>query len=258
LPLGFSTFHSLQITVNRQFARGLTVYGNYVWSKTLANVSSSEPASNSGPLDYYNLQLEKAVTSADRPNQIKAYLDYELPVGAGKTLLPGAGKVANAILGGWSVSGIVQYNSGAPIGVGGSSALSGAWNGSRNRANIAAGQMVVSNFDKSAFNLGLATDPHNTYLNKSLFSDPVPLTLGTSANRYTQARGFWGRNENLSLRKIFTVREKYRAQFRIDAFNAMNRSTLGGPSTSITSANFGQITSISGNRTVQVGLRLDY
>ena len=118
--------------------------------------------------------------------------------------------------------------------------------------------MVVSNFDKSKFNLGLATDPANTYLNKSLFSDPAPLTLGTSANRYTQARGFWGRNENLSLGKRFTIREKYRTQFRIDAFNGLNRSTLGGPNTTITSANFGQITGISGNRTVQVGLRLDY
>lgn len=257
-PLGFSTFHSLQITVNRQFAKGLSVYGNYVWSKALANVSSSEPSSNTGPLDYYNLKLEKAVTSADRPNQIKAYLNYEFPIGTGKTLLGGIGKVGNAILGGWSVSGIMQYNSGAPIGVGGSSALSGAWNGSRNRANIAVGQMVVSNFDKSAFNLGLATDPHNTYLNKSLFTDAAPLTLGTSANRYTQARGFWGRNENLSLRKSFTMRDKYRAHLRIDAFNALNRSTLGGPTTTITSVNFGQITSISGNRTVQAELRLDF
>jgi hypothetical protein len=257
-PLGFSTYHSLQVTVNRQFTKGLTVYGNYVWSKALANVASSEPSSNAGPLDYYNLKLEKAVTAADRPNQIKAYLDYELPVGSGKTILGGAGKIGNAILGGWSVSGIVQYSSGTPLGVGGTSPLSGSWNGVRNRANIAAGPMVVSNFDKSAFNLGLATDPHNTYLNKAVFSDPAPLTLGTSANRYTQARRFWDRNENLSLRKIFAVREKYRAQLRIDAFNALNRSTLGAPNTSITSANFGQITSISGNRTVQIGLRLDY
>jgi hypothetical protein len=257
-PLGFTTFHSLQITVNREFSKGLSLYGNYVWSKSLANVASSEPTSNTGPLDYYNLQLEKAVTGADRPHQIKAYGDYELPFGSGKTWGNRIGKVGNAIIGGWSVSGIVQYNSGTPIGVGGTAALSGAWNGSRNRANIAPGPMVVSNFDKSAFNLGLATDPHNTYLNKSVYSDAAPLTLGTSANRYTQARGFWGRNENISLRKVFSIHEKYRAQFRIDAFNAFNRSTLGGPNTTITSANFGQITSISGNRTVQAGLRLDF
>jgi hypothetical protein len=60
------------------------------------------------------------------------------------------------------------------------------------------------------------------------------------------------------LRKTFTIREKYRAQFRIDAFNALNRSTLGGPNTTITSANFGQITGISGNRTIQADLRLDF
>src|SRR5204862_6672642 len=32
-PLGFSTYHALQVTLNRQFAKGLTIYANYVWSK---------------------------------------------------------------------------------------------------------------------------------------------------------------------------------------------------------------------------------
>ena len=111
-PLGFSTYHGLQITVNRQFSRGLSVYGNYVWSKSLSNVSSSEPRSNTGPLDYYNLALEKAVSGSDRAHQIKSYLDYELPFGSGKTFLGGIGKVGNAIIGGWSISGIMQYTSG--------------------------------------------------------------------------------------------------------------------------------------------------
>jgi hypothetical protein len=257
-PLGFSTYHSLQITVNRQYSRGLSVYGNYVWSKNISNARSSEPLSNGGrPVDYYNLANEKAISLYDRPHAFKAYVDYELPLGAGKAFLSNAGKVGNAIFGGWSVSAIMNYISGTPLNFGGSSPLSGAWNGVTNRANIAAGDMKVD-FDKGAFDFANPRSASNTYLNKSLFSDPPPLTLGTAAYAYTQARGFGSINEDFSLRKTGTFGEKYRAQFRVDLFNGFNRSRLGGPNTSVTNANFGQITSISGNRTLQVGLRLDF
>lgn len=60
-PLGFGTYHSLQVTVNRQFAKGLSTYANYVWSKTLNNMSSSQIGGNAGPMDYYNLSLEKSL-----------------------------------------------------------------------------------------------------------------------------------------------------------------------------------------------------
>ena len=60
-PSGFSTYHSLQITLNREFTKGLTLYTNYVFSKTLANVDSSLIDDNDASLDYYNLKLEKSI-----------------------------------------------------------------------------------------------------------------------------------------------------------------------------------------------------
>ena len=39
-PLGFSTYHSMQATVNRQYASGISVYASYVWSKALSNMAS--------------------------------------------------------------------------------------------------------------------------------------------------------------------------------------------------------------------------
>ncbi len=258
-PLGFSTHHSLQVTVNRQFSRGLTVYANYVWSKTLANMQSSEPTYNtSRPLNYYNLKLEKALSVNDLPHMFKAYLDYELPIGRGKALWGGAGSVASAIFGGWSVSWIGNYFSGTPLGFPGSSPLVGGWNGVTNRANIAAGEMKKSGFNKSVFELSTLTSPNNTYLNKSLFSDAAPLTLGTAAFRYGQARNFGTINEDLGLQKNQRIREKYRLQIRAEFLNAFNRHQLSGINTSVTSPQFGQVTNVSGNRTVQVGVRFDF
>ena len=201
-PLGFSTHHSLQITANRQFSQGLTAFVNYVWSKTLTNVRSLLANSNPNrPLDYYNLTLEKAVAEYDVPHFFKVFADYELPIGRGKKIWGNANRVANAILGGWAVSGILNYGSGRPLRFPGSFPLAGGWNGATNRANINAGDLKVNNFDKNAFSFRNQNAPGNTYLVKSQFSDPAPLTLGSSAPFYAQARDFGVINEDIALQK---------------------------------------------------------
>jgi hypothetical protein len=49
-----------------------------------------------------------------------------------------------------------------------------------------------------------------------------------------------------------------RLQFRAEFYNIFNHPNLGAPSTSITSSTYGQITSKSGNRTMQMALRLEF
>ena len=189
--LGFSTHHSLQVTVNRQFSGGLGLYANYVWAKTLSNVNSSAHNDNPNvPLDYYNLRLEKAYSDFDVPHALKAYFTYELPLGRGKRLWGNAGKLANFLVNGWSVSGILNYLSGMPLEFLGSSPLPGGWNGAVNRANVAAGRLRNPQYKKKHFDFATLASPANTYLDKSKFSDPMPLTLGTAAPNYGSARGF--------------------------------------------------------------------
>ena len=253
-PLGFSTYHALQVAVNRQLDRGLSVYANYVWSKNMANVqSSAQGGDNPGqPLDYYNLKLEKAVSAYDISHAMKAYLNYKLPSGRGSRGLN------HALLGGWSVSCILNYFSGIPLGFGGSMPYSGGWNGAVNRANIAAGEMVAPGFDRSRFELSSLASASNTYLKKALFSDPAPLTLGGSAVRYAQARSFGTVNEDLGLLKRHQIGERYRFQIRAELLNVFNRHQFSGINTSVTSPLFGQVTGADGNRIVQVGARLEF
>jgi hypothetical protein len=257
-PLGFSNHHSLQVAVNRQFTEGLTVYANYTYARTMSNTNSNLVGDNSGALDYYNLKNEKAVSSLDVPHAFKVYYSYELPFGRGKGLFSSAPRAVKALVSGWSTSGILNYFSGQPLGFSATTPLSGGWNGGSNRANIAAGSMKNPDFDKSKFNYANTASSTNTYLNKSLFSDAPSLTLGSSAPRYSQIRKFGTINEDLVLAKNMRIKERVRWQLRAEALNAFNRSTLGSPNTSITNSLFGQITSISGNRTVQLVTRFDF
>jgi hypothetical protein len=116
----------------------------------------------------------------------------------------------------------------------------------------------VNNFDSSAFQLLSPASASNTYLDKNKFSDPLPLTLGTGAVRYTQLRGFGTKNEDISLQKNQRIGEKYRVQLRVDLVDAFNRHQLGGIVTAITNPQFGQVTSAGGFRNLQLGMRLDF
>ena len=172
-PLAFSTYHALQVTVNRQYGKGLTIYANYSWSKTLTNLEASDPLVNNGrPIDYYNLKLEKGVAEYDIPHMLKGTVAYQLPFGRGRRLWSGAPRAVNAIVGGWSVSAVTNYFSGTPLGFAGSMPLANGWNGAVNRANLAPGELLASNFDKANFSLSNTSSASNTYLNKSKFSDP--------------------------------------------------------------------------------------
>ena len=206
-PLGFSHYHSLQATLDKRFSKGLSVYLNYVWSRVMSNTESSFLGDNGGPLDYYNLALEKAPAPFDQPHAFKAFAQYELPFGRGRAFGAGLPKVVDAVLGGWSLSAIVNYAAGAPLEFSGaSSPMPNGWNGGQ-RINAAAGDMKAAGFDKSNFSLANTSSPSNTYLNKSLFSDPDPLTLGNAANRYSQMRGFGTINEDFGLLKNFRPAE---------------------------------------------------
>jgi hypothetical protein len=250
-PIGFSNYHSMQVVVNKQFTQGLTLYANYVWSRVMTDGDSSL-------LDVYNRSLEKAAASWDIPHMVKAYVDYQLPFGRGQKLWTAAPRVVNALISGWNLSAIMNYESGSPLSFSGaSSPFPNGWNGGQ-RLNVAPGQIKVSGFDKSKFDFANINNPVNTYFNKALFTDPAPFTLGTGAVRYSEILGFGVINEDIGILKNNKIGEKYSFQLRAELLNAFNRHNLGGINTTWNNPNFGQVTSVSGNRTMQIGARLQF
>jgi hypothetical protein len=251
-PLGFSTYESLEILLNRQFGKRLTVFSNFVFSKNLTNMDYS-------PVDTYNLRNLKAPSTWNNPKVFKAYLEYQLPVGRGQSLFSTVPRAIDQIIGGWSISAILNYNDGAPLSFSGaSSPFPTGWNGGTNMVNIAPGNMFNPSFSKSNFNYANTSSPQDTYLNKALFSNPAAFTIGNAAPSYLQIQGFGQVNENMGLLKTFRVHEKYRFQMRIEALDVFNRHNLGGINTNITSPLFGQVTSVNGNRSCQAVLRFDF
>lgn len=116
--LGQSTYNAFQTKLERRFRNGLNLLASYTYSKTFTDADSSfstETGFNSnvfGAQNPYNLKGEKALSYQDVPHAfVMSYL-YELPAGPGKRFFNHG--VGSKVLGGWQISGIHRYQSGAP------------------------------------------------------------------------------------------------------------------------------------------------
>jgi hypothetical protein len=171
-----------------------------------------------------------------------------MPFGKGKHWLAKGGLVSN-VVGGWRLSAIQAYNSGVPIGVTSNGTLP-IFNGTN--------RPMVTTYDWRAPISGSSFDPNkDKYLDPTVFpAQPVGI-LGNAPRKNSQVRVFPTLNENLSLAKTFAVTERFRIDFRAEAFNVFNRVVFGGPQTSLNSTTFGVITSQANSaRQMQGGLKL--
>ena len=76
---------------------------------------------------------------------------------------------------------------------------------------------------------------------------------------YNTARGLSAFSWDASLHKVFNVNEQHRITFRFEAFNWLNHTLLGNPTTNLAAANFGFITTLAGDsRNIQFGLKYNF
>ena len=123
------------------------------------------------------------------------------------------------MVGGWRLSAIQAYNTGFPIGVTANGTLP-IFNGTN--------RPLVTTYNWRAPISGSSFDPSkDKYLDASVFPvQPVGI-LGNAPRKNSQVRVFPTLNENVSLAKTFSVTERFRVDFRAEAFNVFNRVVFG-------------------------------
>ena len=159
--------------------------------------------------------------------------------------------VVNGILGNWIVSGVQRYQSGTPLGIGCGQNLFGAGNA---RCSLVLGQPLLN----PGWN---PKDPASPYINKNAFFQPANMVYGNLSSTIAQLRQPMQLNEDLAIGKAFHIgSEKRTLEFRGSAFNLANRHLLGGLTTGLTSATFGQFSNPQTNqpRNIEFHLRFSY
>jgi hypothetical protein len=234
-----SHYNSLQAKLDKRFSGGFSMTTAYTFGKALAPVNEDAV---SGFQYYVNPQRNYARTSFDRTHTFVQSYIYELPFGKNKRWL-NSGPAAY-VLGGWQVNGILTLMSGAPI------------NFSSNVANNAPGNSQTPNQVKPFQVLGGVND--SPWFDTSSFVSPVANTFGNVGRNAASGPNFY--NLDASLFKIFQIAERYRLEFRAEAFSLPNSPSwqLNNPNTNVNDSNFGYIRGAGGSRTMQLGLKLQF
>ncbi|MFN7997586.1 MAG: TonB-dependent receptor [Bryobacteraceae bacterium] len=268
-PLGFSNYQALEIQVNKRLSHGLQFLSNYTFSKNLGNISSAFGdtwgMNYSRPMDYYNLSLDKSVLEFDHTHVVKIGASYDLPFGRHRALAGNMPRLADFLVGGWTLQYIGNYQSGEPIGFGATGTPNS--NFATNRPfinNPSGGSLVNPNFSESSFDMTDISTARSDkkYIVVGDIIDPVTINRyarGNAPRLLSQLRNFPTYNEDASLQKNFGIKEGVRIQFRAEFLNLFNRHQFTGFNTDPSSPLFGQISGVSDSpRKIQFGLRADF
>jgi hypothetical protein len=242
--VGNTSYHALQTKLEQRLSRGLSFLVSYTCSKLIDDASSvfdasivTGPVANFPVADSFNRALEKDVSTGDIPNVFVTSFTYELPFRF-------AG-VANKLLGGWSVTGLVLLQSGLPFPV-----------------------TQITNFNAFA---GFGTQRPNLLRNPTLpaderttgrwfdtaaFAVAPQFTLGTSSRNPVRGPGY--RTADIAFIKRTAFGETRNVEFRTEIFNLTNTPPLANPNGVVGNAAFGTITSAGDPRVIQFGFKLNF
>ncbi|HMF78704.1 MAG TPA: TonB-dependent receptor [Bryobacteraceae bacterium] len=217
-PLGSSWYQSLQAKVTKRYSHGLTLNAAFTWSKSLANPAG--PSNNGQVNNVFNRGVNKSVTSFDQPYIFNVGFTYEIPAYS-------RNRIARAITGGWSLGGLLQYASGIPIpSPVATTNMSSLVNQTTLMNRVPGVPLYLTNP-----NCG-CVDPNKQFAwNSAAWTNPAPGSWGMAAPYYSDFR--YGRrpSEQMSLGRLFRIREGMSLQIRAELFNLFNRTYLSNPST---------------------------
>jgi hypothetical protein len=223
---GFSSsFHSLQGRINRRFFKGFLMSNSFTWQKAMGY-----NADDGGPNDFYiNFARNYARESYDRTLNLVTSYSYQLPFGQGQQFL--SHNIAGTIFGGWQITGVMTARTGQPLNFTGNGSIINAPSNNETPNQMAPIQILHG------------INVNNQWFSTSSFAEPATNTWGTMGAFGSISGPGEFRLDASIFRNILFKEGKYRAQFRMEAFNVTNTPIFGNPTTSETSGNFGYITS---------------
>ena len=231
-PLGKTWYDALQISATKRFSHGLSMNGNYTYSKAIDLLSSP---------DVFNPGLGKNLSVNDLPSQFRLSGEYQTP--RAPRGLPVIGNpVVSYLLSGWGLGVYAQYQSApllsAPL-AGASMPISDWLGRGPGSAQLIPGMSpyattwtdlngVVHNTPLD-INCG-CYDPTKTQVLNPAAWEAVP--NGQWANNLSSIRYYRGirqPNESANLSRTFRFKERYSLQVRLEVNNVFNRLRLPQP-----------------------------
>ncbi|HYO80104.1 MAG TPA: TonB-dependent receptor [Bryobacteraceae bacterium] len=227
MPRGNSIYHGLATQVNKRFSRNHQFIGSWTWSKNIDDSTAalfSTVLTPRRPQDFTNLRMERASSALDRRHRFTFGWIAETPG------LRATNAFTRTLLGGWSLSGVYTWETGAWATV--------RSNVDSNRNGDPAGDRTVINLNGDP-NRGSAVTPlqnSNNQVVGYLANDPTARYIVAGPGVWPNAGRNTARlpninNFDLAAGKRFSITERFRTEFRAEFYNALNHAqyTAGIP-----------------------------
>ncbi|MBI3679648.1 MAG: TonB-dependent receptor [Acidobacteria bacterium] len=235
-----SSYNGLQTRLEKRFSGGLSFLLGYTWSHSID--TASRGSGGSWHQNAYRLRDDRGSSDFDVRHRFTYSYVYQLPFGKGKKFLGDAGRLADLVAGGWTLSGITSLMSGNPYSV----TVAG------DRANV--GGFAFQRANRSCNgNLDRGSRTIDRYFDTACFTTTPLGTFGGGGRNIVEIPGL--NNWDFSALKDFRVTERARLQFRAELFNLFNHAQFGQPDLSIDSRFVGEIRGARDARIVQFGLK---
>lgn len=244
---GSSSYHSMQLKVNRRLRHGFSVLGSYTIGKLLTDTGPYTAFdTRPDPQNVYDRRGDRALSTQDVAQRLAISYVWEMPFGRGQKFLSDANRVLDAVLGGWQVNGVTTFQGGQPLVI-------------TTSIPTSSGATRPNNNGQSAKLEGPVRERLNRYFNTSAFSSPGPFEFGSTPRTLPDVRNHGTNNFDVSLFKNFTISEGKTLQLRGEFFNIFNRVQFAAPIGTQGNANFGTINAQRNNpRNIQVALRFSF
>jgi hypothetical protein len=207
-------YNALQITAAKTFTHGYSVNANYAWQRAYDWANSYVT---------WDRSAVKGRNESTREQQVIVYGLFELPFGKNHLFASHAPTYLDEIIGGWQVSPVLTYSGGLPFTL----SYSGC------SADIPGSAPCYVNGDPKALKKHVTGFPGSglSYYSSSqwttTFTQPGLDQIGNTGRNSVFGPNYF--NGDLALQKNFTIKEGIVAQFRVDAYNAVNHINFGSP-----------------------------
>ena len=251
---GTSSFQSFQLQLSKRFTKGLSLSGSYTFSRE---------HQKSQYLNPQDTDMVDIVAPTERPHRYTFSGIYELPFGKNRQFFSGWHPVAEAVLGGWQLQAVYEWQSGEPL-----QFANVYYNGDPNQLRNLLGKkdengrrygIDVPAFAISGFFIGGVQSAANVpgYANNYTSSSAntvrtMPLTMGRFRNqRFLKF--------DVGLSKNFRIKEGMKLQVRVEAINLLNNPYFSGLNLDPTNAAFGLAnTQRQPPRDIQIGGKFSF
>lgn len=264
--VGSSSYHSMQFGVRKGFRNGDQLDFNWTWSHSfdMGSVTENDASSeNRGIIiNPYNRKQMRASSDFDQRHNWNANYVYNLPIGRNQRYFSGAGRVANFLVGGWQLAGLMRITTGLNVSVGHNRTWPTNYNitGWATQVGPAADG---TNKNAPASVPGQTTGP-NVFQNPQAALDAFGFTMPGEIGNRNNVRGDGVANLDMSLAKNFSMpyRESHKMQFRWEVFNVTNTTRFDPRDINLSLGNrttFGRYQgTLQPSRVMQFSLRYDF